>query len=77
MTVVTDTKVNGTVHWFSPKLGYGFIEYDDDGNMVPIFVHYSEVQMEGYKKLKRGQEVTLTVKDTDKGMQAFGVEPIS
>lgn len=72
--VSTDTTVNGKVDWFSPKLGYGFIEYEDDGNAVPIFVHYSEIQMDGYKKLKRGQEVSFVIKNTDKGLQAFGVE---
>ena len=49
--------MQGSVKWFSDKLGYGFIvcnELDED-----VFVHYSEIQMDGYKSLKEGDKVSF------------------
>lgn len=49
--------MQGSVKWFNDKLGYGFLvcdELDKD-----IFVHYSEIQMEGYKSLKEGDLVNF------------------
>ena len=56
--------MQGSVKWFSDKLGYGFIvcnELDED-----VFVHYSEIQMEGYKSLKEGDIVSFDY-DTEVG----------
>ena len=56
--------MQGSVKWFSDKLGYGFIvcnELDED-----VFVHYSEIQMEGYKSLKEGDKVSFDF-DTEEG----------
>ncbi len=47
--------MQGRVKWFSDKLGYGFIECSELDKEV--FVHYSEIQMEGYKSLKEGDIV--------------------
>ncbi len=56
--------MQGSVKWFSDKLGYGFIvcnELDED-----VFVHYSEIQMDGYKSLKEGDKVSFDF-DTEEG----------
>lgn len=53
--------MNGTVKWFDVRKGYGFIS-DEDG--VDCFVHFSNINMEGFKRLKAGQTVTF-VQDKD------------
>ena len=60
----------GTVKWFNSKKGYGFIS-DEEGN--DVFVHFSALNMEGYKSLDEGQAVTFDVVDGDKGPQASNV----
>jgi len=63
----------GVVKWFNNERGYGFIlEGGDDS--VEYFVHFSSVDMEGYKTLKTGQPVTFELKETEKGIQAVSVE---
>lgn len=63
----------GTVKWFHNGKGYGFITREEGED---IFVHFSEVQMEGYKKLEEGQEVEFTVAEGEKGLQAQEVIPL-
>ena len=63
----------GKVKWFNNQKGYGFIQ-DKDGN--DIFVHYSSLNMEGFKKLEEGQEVEFEVIDGAKGLQAANVTVI-
>jgi cold shock protein len=48
----------GTVKWFNPDKGYGFIEQEGGDD---LFVHFSEVQGEGFKTLDEGQEVEFEV----------------
>ena len=48
----------GEVIWFDPKKNFGFIGWDDEEDM---FVHFSDIMMEGYKTLKKGQKVTFQV----------------
>ena len=60
----------GTVKWFNNQKGYGFIS-DADGN--DVFVHYTGLNMEGYKTLEEGQEVEFDVTDGAKGPQAINV----
>lgn len=55
--------MNGRVKWFSNKLGYGFIVSEDlDGD---VFVHQTEIQMEGYRTLNEGDIVTFDLDETD------------
>lgn len=63
--------MKGKVKFFNVKKGWGFIEGDDGKD---YFVHYSDLQMEGFKKLKEGQEVSFSVKEGDKGLQAVEVK---
>ncbi|HLR77209.1 MAG TPA: cold shock domain-containing protein [Balneolaceae bacterium] len=64
----------GTVKWFHNGKGYGFITREEGED---IFVHYSEIAMEGYKKLNEGDEVEFTVAEGEKGLQAQEVIPLS
>lgn len=61
----------GKVKWFSNLKGFGFLQKEGDDK--DIFVHYSFVQGDGYKKLKTGDEVTFEIEDTPKGPQARSV----
>ncbi len=61
----------GKVKWFSNVKGYGFLEKDGGGE--DIFVHYSVIQGEGYKKLEEGEEVTFDIVKGEKGPQAANV----
>jgi CspA family cold shock protein len=63
---------NGTVKWFNDKKGYGFIS-DDNG--PDIFVHSSQINLEGYKTLNEGDRVSFDV-DDKKGQQAVNVTPM-
>ena len=60
----------GTVKWFNNQKGFGFIS-DAEGN--DVFVHYSGLNMEGYKSLEEGQEVEFEVIEGAKGPQATNV----
>ncbi len=64
----------GTVKWFNAKKGYGFLS-DSEGNEV--FVHYSALQMDGFKELKDGEAVEFEVVDGTKGPQAANVTRLS
>ena len=57
----------GKVKWFNNEKGYGFIEY---GNGEDIFIHYSAIDMDGYKTLSEGAMVQYELLRTDKGLQA-------
>lgn len=62
----------GTVKWFSPEKGYGFIEQSEGED---LFVHFSEIQSEGFKTLTEGQPVQFEVAQGQKGLQAVNVYP--
>ena len=61
----------GTVKWFNAEKGYGFITVTDGGQ--DVFVHYSAIDMNGYKVLEEGQAVVFEVGTGDKGPQAESV----
>lgn len=61
----------GTVKWFNGQKGYGFITPSEGGK--DLFVHYSDITMEGFKLLKEGQKVKFVPKDGPKGPQATEV----
>ena len=56
--------MNGTVKWFSNDKGYGFIANDESGE--DIFVHFSAIQVDGFKTLKEGQKVTFQEEEDPK-----------
>jgi len=65
----------GTVKWFNSEKGYGFITPDDGGK--DLFVHFSEIQGEGYKSLAEGQKVAYEQQQGDKGPQAANVSVVA
>ncbi len=64
----------GRVKWFNETKGYGFIEQDGDRD---VFVHYTAIEMEGYRTLKEGQKVEYEMILTPKGPQAKKVVCLS
>lgn len=61
----------GRVKWFNPKKGYGFITPDDGSK--DLFVHYSDIEGEGFKSLEEGDAVSYEVEQSDKGLRAIKV----
>ena len=66
--------MTGKVKWFDDKKGYGFIELDDGSG--DVFVHYTAIQMDGFKSLSKGQPVEFEVIEADKGRQATAVRAV-
>ena len=65
--------MTGKVKWFNAEKGYGFIEREDGGD---VFVHFSAIQVEGYKTLEDGQTVEFDVVEGSRGEQAANVRPV-
>jgi len=63
---------NGTVKWFNAEKGFGFITVEGGQD---VFVHYSAIDMTGYKVLEEGQAVVFEVGSGAKGPQAESVRP--
>jgi CspA family cold shock protein len=63
----------GTVKWFNNDKGYDFISQTDGED---VFVHFSAIQVEGYKSLEEGQTVEFEVTQGPKGKQAANVRPV-
>ncbi|OQX52097.1 MAG: cold-shock protein [Candidatus Cloacimonas sp. 4484_209] len=61
---------HGVVKWFNENKGYGFIKRDDGPD---VFVHFSEIQGEGFKTLNEGDEVEFEIAEGDKGLKAVNV----
>ena len=61
----------GTVKWFDGKKGYGFVA--ETSTDTDYFVHFSEVQTEGFKTLQEGQKVTFEIGEGTKGQVAKNV----
>ena len=63
----------GTVKWFNAEKGYGFIAVDGGAD---VFVHYSAIQMDGYRTLEEGQRVEFEISQGQKGPQAAMVRAL-
>jgi CspA family cold shock protein len=66
--------VEGNVKWFSEAKGFGFIEQE---NGPDVFVHFSALQMEGFKTLYEGDKVEFEISEGPKGPQATNVVKVS
>jgi CspA family cold shock protein len=68
--------MNGFVKWFDAKKGYGFISVEDQED---VFVHFSNINMEGFRKLDIGDEVEFEIKNSKegKGPEALNVKIVS
>lgn len=65
----------GSVKWFNNAKGYGFIRPDTGGD--DLFVHYSYIQMDGYKSLKAGQFVDFDIQAHGNGFHAVNLRPLA
>jgi cold shock protein len=61
----------GVVEFFKDDKGFGFIRPDDGGK--DVFVHHSSIQMDGFKSLKRGDQVEFEIQEDPKGPRAASV----
>jgi CspA family cold shock protein len=66
-------RIVGTVKWFNARKGYGFIGRDDGED---VFVHFSAIEMEGYRRLDEGQNVEFAIEEGPRGVQAANVTPV-
>jgi CspA family cold shock protein len=64
------TVAEGTVKWFSEQKGYGFIEQEEGPD---LFVHHSDINMEGFKNLAEGDQVSFEIGEGAKGPAAKNV----
>ena len=64
----------GTVKWFNDTKGYGFLQEDGGGD---VFVHHSEINMEGFKTLAEGERVEFEMTQGPKGPKAVNVRKLS
>lgn len=64
----------GTVKWFNPEKGYGFIEPEDGSS--DVFVHYSSIEGSGFKTLEENQRVEFEIGEGEKGPQAQAVRAV-
>lgn len=70
MELHMEEKVSGTVKWFNSNKGFGFITVPEKGD---IFVHYSDIQSEGFRNLSEGQIVDFNIEIGNKGPRAKNV----
>ncbi len=64
---MSEQRETGSVKWFNGRKGFGFISREDGDD---VFVHFSEIQEDGYKTLDEGQNVEFSVAEGPKGLQA-------
>lgn len=65
-------RLTGRVKWFNAKKGYGFIVTDDGSE--ELFVHYSDIEIDGFKTLREGEAVSFEKVDSPKGPKAVKVK---
>jgi cold shock protein len=66
-------RIQGTVKWFNAAKGYGFIGQE---NGEDIFVHFTSIQSDGYRRLEKDQQVEFSIEEGPKGLQAAQVTPL-
>lgn len=66
-------RIEGTVNWFNAVKGFGFIGREDGDD---VFVHYTAINMDGYRKLEEGQRVEFSIEEGPKGPQAANVDVV-
>ena len=71
----TATQINGTVKWFNPEKGFGFVVAEDGGK--DVFVHISVLERAGLRELADGQRVQMTVEQGQKGREATSISTLS
>ncbi len=64
----------GAVKWFNATKGFGFIGREN--GEPDVFVHFSEIKMDGYKRLNEGQKVEFSIEDGPRGAQATNVTSV-
>jgi CspA family cold shock protein len=62
---------SGTVKWFNDRKGYGFINEEQGRD---IFVHFSSIEMPGFKTLAEGERVLFEIEESDRGPEAKNVK---
>ena len=67
-------RTQGTVKWFNGEKGYGFITPESGAD---LFVHYSEIQSDGFRSLNEGDKVEFEITEGKKGKQASAVRLIN
>jgi CspA family cold shock protein len=67
--------LKGVVKWFNSSKGFGFI--NAEGETRDIFVHFSSIEMDGYKALKEGEAVEFSLEEGPKGPTAVGVKKVT
>jgi CspA family cold shock protein len=65
-------RIIGTVKWFNNVKGYGFLGREDGED---VFVHFSSIQSDGFRRLEKGQLVEFSIEEGPKGLQAAMVVP--
>jgi cold shock protein len=65
-------RITGTVKWFNNVKGYGFLGREDGED---VFVHFSSIQSDGFRRLEKGQLVEFSIEEGPKGLQAALVVP--
>ena len=74
MTDVNEPVVRGKVKWFNDQKGFGFIARENEAD---VFVHHSVINMEGFRTLREGEEVTYELIVSEKGASAVNVNRVS
>lgn len=64
----------GTVKWFNNAKGYGFVTPEDTEQ--DVFIHFSAIEMDGYKTLKEGQRVQFEINEGPKGLHAASLQAV-